>query len=98
MLAHQTHVDLAAVVANRVLPALFGRGEEAMFDLLREPDAEAVLVECGRSRRALVLALPSCGARCGASVPRTSNAARDLVPPASLLYVPELFARSKGCV
>ena len=37
--ATETDVDLAAVVVNRVLPELFGRGEEEVFDALREPDA-----------------------------------------------------------
>ena len=32
----ETNVDLAAVVVNRVLPELFGRGEEEVFDRLAE--------------------------------------------------------------
>ena len=36
--ATETDVDLAAVVVNRVLPELFGRGEEEVFDALREPE------------------------------------------------------------
>ncbi len=43
----ETVVDLAAVVANRVLPELFGRGEEAVFDALtdeaREPRPAEIL-------------------------------------------------------
>ena len=31
----ETEVDLAAVVVNRVLPELFGRGEEEVFERLR---------------------------------------------------------------
>lgn len=34
----ETHVDLAAVVANRVLPELFGRREEERFEQLRSPE------------------------------------------------------------
>ncbi len=37
-LAAETVVDLAAVVANRVLPELFGRGEEEVFERLDEPE------------------------------------------------------------
>src|SRR5690554_20680 len=37
-LESDTVVDLAAVVANRVLPELFGRGEEAVFDALNDSD------------------------------------------------------------
>jgi len=33
----ETTVDLAAVVVNRVLPELFGRGEEQVFDTLCRP-------------------------------------------------------------
>src|SRR3546814_11550159 len=35
-LREETVVDLAAVVANRVLPALFGRGEEEILDPLTD--------------------------------------------------------------
>ncbi len=35
--AAETDVHLAAVVVNRVLPELFGRGEEEVFDRLRQP-------------------------------------------------------------
>ena len=42
-------VDLAAVVVNRVLPELFGRGEEEIFDRLREPERGR---RARRSRRA----------------------------------------------
>ena len=34
----ETNVDLAAVVVNRVLPELFGRGEEEVFERLRKPE------------------------------------------------------------
>jgi anion-transporting ArsA/GET3 family ATPase len=36
-LRSETDVHLAAVVVNRVLPELFGRGEEVVFDRLRKP-------------------------------------------------------------
>jgi hypothetical protein len=36
-------VHLASVVVNRVLPELFGRGEEAVFDRLRKPAGVRVL-------------------------------------------------------
>ena len=47
-IATETNVDLAAVVVNRVLPELFGRGEEEVFDRLREPDGVAALEPGGR--------------------------------------------------
>src|SRR5439155_7220519 len=39
----ETEVDLAAIVVNRVLPELFGRGEEEVFERLREPAMTAGL-------------------------------------------------------
>src|SRR2546423_280173 len=41
----ETKVDLAAVVVNRVLPELFGRGEEECFEQLREPALVGALTE-----------------------------------------------------
>ena len=53
----ETDVHLAAVVVNRVLPELFGRGEEEVFDRLRQPAGRraltAALVDAaGGARRA----------------------------------------------
>src|SRR3954451_15751777 len=42
-IAAETTVDVAAVVVNRVRPELFGRGEEEVFDSLREPKNEEAL-------------------------------------------------------
>ncbi|HXH56143.1 ArsA family ATPase, partial [Iamia sp.] len=39
----ETRVDLAAVIVNRVLPELFGRDEEDLFEVLRVPERVAVL-------------------------------------------------------
>ena len=39
----ETDVDLAAVIVNKVLPELFGRGEEEMFHRLREPEVVGAL-------------------------------------------------------
>src|SRR6266550_1477707 len=41
----ETNVDLAAIVVNRVLPELFGRGEEEVFDRLDQPEVTAALDE-----------------------------------------------------
>src|SRR6202165_964658 len=41
----ETTVDLAAIVVNRVLPELFGRGEEGVFDRLDQPDGIEALDE-----------------------------------------------------
>ena len=44
-LDRETNVALAGIVVNQVLPELFGRREEALFDRLRTPAARAKLAE-----------------------------------------------------
>jgi anion-transporting ArsA/GET3 family ATPase len=102
----ETRVDLAAVVANRVLPELFGHREEALFDEWRRPERRA----------ALAAAVEQVGA-----VPATTDLVADTLDAAELavrlrrgrvahltelrervphdvplVYVPELFARAHG--
>jgi len=97
----ETVVDLAAVVVNRVLPELFGRGEEAVFDALddgeRDPRAEDVLAAAvnGPVRQLLD------GAELAVTLRRTRSQhltrLREELPPGTpLLYVPYLFQRSHG--
>ena len=97
----ETVVDLAAVVANRVLPELFGRGEEAVFDALmdktRSPAPEDVLSEAvGGPVRPLLD-----GAELAVKLRRTRSIhlahLREGLPDGTpLLYVPYLFQRSHG--
>ncbi len=97
-IAEETVVDLAAVIVNRVLPELFGRSEEELFDKLRTDRHRARLAEAAggdpvrraRRRRAC---------RDAASYPgRPSRQAPRRARPGSLpqLYVPYLFQRSHG--
>ena len=96
-----TVVDLAAVVVNRVLPELFGRGEEAVFEALVDPAAdpspESVLAGAiGYPVRPVLD-----GARLAVTLRRTRGVhlARlrdELTPGTPLLYVPYLFQRSHG--
>jgi anion-transporting ArsA/GET3 family ATPase len=104
-LRDETDVALDSVIVNRVLPELFGRTEEAVFDRLRQP----------AGRRALVGALGGTGtAPSSGSVDALVDAAllavtlrrtraehltrlRDeLDPPVPLVYVPYLFTRDHG--
>jgi anion-transporting ArsA/GET3 family ATPase len=96
-IAAETNVDLAAVVVNRVLPELFGRGEEEVFDQLERPDAQVALdavlggpaapiFDAARlmvtQRRGRAEHLERLRAEIGGSIP--------------MLYVPYLFFRSHG--
>lgn len=96
-----TVVDLAAVVVNRVLPELFGRSEEAVFDAIddgaRTPRPEDLLAAAvdGPVRQLLD------GAELAVTLRRTRSQhltrLREELPPGTpLLYVPYLFQRSHG--
>ena len=96
-LAEETVVDLAAVVVNRVLPELFGRGEEEVFEQLVRDDNESRLSEAlGTSVRPILD-----GAQLAVTLRRTRAAhltrLREELPAGTpLLYVPYLFQRSHG--
>jgi len=93
----ETNVELAAIVVNRVLPELFGRGEEEVFDRLCEPANAANLESVAGGAVQPVLD----GAELAVTLRRTRAGhlarLREGVPPGTeLLYVPELFTRHHG--
>jgi anion-transporting ArsA/GET3 family ATPase len=95
-IASETNVELAAVIVNRVLPELFGRGEEDVFERLEQPDAVGLLDQVLGGPTEPLLA----GARMAVTLRRTRAAhlerLREAMDDVPLLYVPELFARSHG--
>jgi anion-transporting ArsA/GET3 family ATPase len=93
----ETTVDLAAVVVNRVLPELFGRGEEEVFERLDQSDSVAVLDDALAGSVQPLLD----GARMAVTLRRTRaghlERLRAAIDPATpMLYVPYLFVRSHG--
>jgi anion-transporting ArsA/GET3 family ATPase len=96
-LRSETNVHLAAVVVNRVLPELFGRGEEAVFERLATPESQARLDEAvGGSTEPLMEAarLTVTMRRSRTEHLETLRAGIDSKVP--LLYIPYLFFRSHG--
>ncbi len=92
----ETEVDIAAVVVNKVLPELFGRGEEEVFELLGTPEVAGVLSgAAGGDAEPLLRA-----ARLAVTLRRTRaehlTRLRDGVGSLPLLYLPHLFSRSHG--
>lgn len=93
----ETSVALAAVVVNRVLPELFGRGEEDIFERLAEPAmATAISGAAGGDVQPILDA-----ARLAVTLRRTRAEHLDhlragIDPAIPLLYVPYLFLRSHG--
>jgi anion-transporting ArsA/GET3 family ATPase len=99
-LSKETPVHLACVVANRVLPELFGRSEERIFNELGRPGTLGLLAsELGSSRELVEDVLAA--ARLAVTVRRDGVAhlerlRAEIAPEVPLLYVPYLFARAHG--
>jgi anion-transporting ArsA/GET3 family ATPase len=99
-LASETPVHLACVVANRVLPELFGRSEEQVFNEITRPARLDLLARgIGASRELVEDVLAA--ARLAVTVRRDGVAhlerlRAEIAPDVPLLYVPYLFARSHG--
>jgi anion-transporting ArsA/GET3 family ATPase len=90
-------VDVAAVVVNRVLPELFGRTEEEVFERLRQPALATALAEAVEAPVEPVLE----AARLAVTLRRTraehlARLREGVGASMPTLYVPELFSRSHG--
>jgi len=93
----ETDVNVAAVIANRVLPELFSRDEEAAFELLDAPAGRSALAALTGPESALVVD----AARLAVDLRRSravhlKNLAERLPPTIPLINVPYLFTRSHG--
>jgi anion-transporting ArsA/GET3 family ATPase len=93
----ETTVQLSSVVVNRVLPELFGRQEEAVFDELASPRLVPRLDELVGGATAPVLD----AARLAVTLRRTrathlDRLRRGIDPSVPMLYLPYLFTRSHG--
>lgn len=93
----ETQVDLAAVIVNRVLPELFGRGEEEVFERLREDDAAKALAGIVGGDPTPVLD----GAELAVTLRRTraghlARLRKELPQGLPVIYVPYLFSRAHG--
>jgi len=93
----ETKVDLAGVVVNRVLPELFARGEEEIFDRMREPENEEALAKAASGQVTAVLDAAELAVRLRRTRAGHLGRLREgLGASANLLYVPELFTRHHG--
>lgn len=93
----ETGVDVASVVANRVLPALFSAREAQVFDKLDDDASRSVLVERAGAKVATVLdaaSLSEARRRVGAGHLHRLREAVGAATP--VLIVPELFTRAAG--
>jgi len=93
----ETQVPLASVVVNKVLPELFGRGEQEVFDHLRTPAQAARLAAAVDGPVEPLLD----GAQLAVTLRRTraehiTRLRNELPEDLPLLYVPYLFTRTHG--
>jgi anion-transporting ArsA/GET3 family ATPase len=97
----ETVVDLAAVVANRVLPELFGRGEEEVFDRINDRTGPSMPGDLLADAVSGPVTQLLDGAELAVTLRRTraqhlTRLREELPPGTPLLYVPYLFQRSHG--
>jgi len=93
----ETDVVLSTIVVNRVLPELFGRGEEEVFEELRQPAAVGALHEAVSGPVEPVME----AARLAVTMRRTraghiERLRSSIDPSIPLLYVPYMFMRAHG--
>jgi len=96
---HDTGVDIAAIVANRVLPALFSEREHDVFERLAAGAARELLVERVGASVGTVLAASSlldARRRIGAGHLDRLRSSLASIGDVPLLIVPELFTRATG--
>ena len=96
-LENETNVSLAAVIVNRVLPELFGRGEEEVFERLESGEGRGALEGAIGAGAGPILD----AARLAVTLRRTRAGHLEHLRsslPASLpvLFVPELFTKAHG--
>jgi anion-transporting ArsA/GET3 family ATPase len=98
--AKETSVDLAAVVVNRVLPELFSRGEEEVFEALAGDAGTGARAELEEEMGGTLEPLLS-AARLTVTMRRSRTEhlerLRDAIDPSiPMLYMPYLFFRASG--
>ena len=93
-LDHDAGVEPSAIVANRVLPALFDRRQTEIVDRLA--DAEEVTRRPAGPGVRQVSPRPRPPRLVGASATATSSAWRGIPAGLPVLYVPELFTKATG--
>jgi anion-transporting ArsA/GET3 family ATPase len=92
-----THVPLAAIVVNRVLPELFGRSEADVFDRLRKKPLLDELVRASGPGTSIVLDAAALAVRLRrAQATELATLRQALAGEVPFVYVPELFARIHG--
>lgn len=92
-----TSVDVAAVIANRVLPSLFSEREEAVFDGLSQPrPLSALQAAAGQAVSTVLDAAELAQARWRTGAEHLERLRASLPAALPMLIVPELFTKAVG--
>lgn len=92
-----TDVDVAAVIANRVLPQWFSAADSTVFESLLAPEPQATLAAAAGAQVATVFESAALAQARRAVATEYLTVLRDGVPPAvPLVLLPELFTRAGG--
>lgn len=92
-----TDVDVAAVIANRVLPQWFSAADSAVFESLLAPGPQAALAKAAGAQVATVFEAAALAQARRAVATEFLTVLRDGVPPTvPLVLLPELFTRAGG--
>ena len=92
----ETPVELASVVVNRVLPELFGRGEEEVFEGLRAEATVAALSAAAEGPVGTLFDAAELAVQRRRSRAQHLDRLRAEIESVPFLYVPELFVRTHG--
>jgi anion-transporting ArsA/GET3 family ATPase len=94
---NETGVDIASVVANRVLPALFSERQLDVFERIDAPAPRQLLAQVAGSKVATVIeAARMTEARRRVGAGHLDRLRAELGPGIPVLIVPELFTRATG--
>jgi len=93
----ETNVVLAGIVVNRVLPELFGRAEEEVFERLERPESREPLEKrLGGSLAPLVEAARLTVTMRRSRAEHLEHLRAEVDPAVPMLYMPYLFFRATG--
>lgn len=95
-LGTETRVDVAGVIVNRVLPELFSRNEETVFDALRADDVVGALDAAVDGPVRPLIEAAELAVALRRSRAEHLTRLRDELPDLEPLYVPYLFQRTHG--
>jgi anion-transporting ArsA/GET3 family ATPase len=91
-----TNVSVAAVVANRLLPEPFGRGEQEIFERIDSIGRRHIIADVGKAAGAVLDAARLAVALRRNGAVHLATLRASLPPGLTTLFVPELFSRSGG--